>query len=48
LALLRAVDLVEAETFRVVIVQDFGGVVVENTNDGPVKSAARLEASTLL
>ena len=34
MALLRAVDLVEADTLRVVIVQDFGGVVVENTNDG--------------
>ena len=30
----RAVDAVEADTFSVVVVQDFEGVVVEDGNDG--------------
>jgi hypothetical protein len=30
----RAVDAVEAETFSVVVVQDFEGVAVEGGNDG--------------
>ena len=30
----RAVDAVEADTFSVVVVQDFEGVAVEDGNDG--------------
>ena len=32
LALLRAVDSVEADTFSVIVMQDFDGVAVENVN----------------
>lgn len=34
MALLRAVDPVEADAFRVVVVQDFEGVAVEDGGDG--------------
>ena len=33
LALLRAVDATEADTFRVLVVQDFEGVAVEDGDD---------------
>ncbi|MGH7146773.1 MAG: hypothetical protein ACREIJ_02590 [Nitrospiraceae bacterium] len=33
-AMLRAVDAAEADALRVVVVQDFDGVAVENANDG--------------
>ena len=34
LALLRAVDTTESDAFSAVVVQDFDGVAVEDTNDG--------------
>jgi hypothetical protein len=34
LALLRAVDAAEADAFRVLVVQDFDGVAVEDGDDG--------------
>ena len=34
MALLRAVDAAEADTFRVGVVQDFDGVAIENGDDG--------------
>jgi len=34
LAFLRAVDPAEADTFRVLVVQDFEGVAVEDEDDG--------------
>ena len=34
LAFLRAVDAAEADAFRVVVVQDFDGVAVEDGDDG--------------
>ena len=40
LAFLRAVDAAEADTFRVVVVQDFEGVAVEAGDDGAEKSAS--------
>ena len=41
LAFLWAVDPAEADSFRVVIVQDFDGVAVENRDDWVVKPAAK-------
>jgi len=37
----RAVDAVEADTFSVVVVQDFEGVAVEDGDDGAEKSAVQ-------
>ena len=34
LAFLRAIDVTEADAFRVVIVQDFEGVAVKDRDDG--------------
>jgi hypothetical protein len=34
LALLQTIDLAEADTFSVVVVQDFDGVAVEDRDDG--------------
>jgi hypothetical protein len=34
LAFLRAVDAAESDAFRVVVVQDFDGVAVEDGDDG--------------
>jgi hypothetical protein len=34
LALLRAVDAAQADAFRVLVVQDFEGVAVEDGDDG--------------
>jgi hypothetical protein len=35
LALLWAIDAIETDTFRVVVVQNFDGVAVEDGDDGP-------------
>jgi len=45
---LRAVNPIKADAFRVLVVQDFEGVTVEDGDDGSEKSAARerLAAST--
>jgi hypothetical protein len=42
LALIRAVDAVEADTFRVSVVEDFEGIAVEDGDDGVGEFSERI------
>ena len=43
LAVVRAVDTAEADTFRVLVVEDFDGVAVEDGDDGAGEVGSRYQ-----